>query len=154
MVVDQKTLAGLCRTYGAFLLNLPADVEGPKLLWALAGNESDFGSNAVPRHEQGYCYGGRYFDHNLTKQFGCHAHCSYGPFQIMAEFAPGFTVTELNEDAEKATQASLGFLNRKLEHFKPKLLDEIGEIWNTGHIAPDPDYVAKLLKNYAVEMPL
>jgi hypothetical protein len=153
MVVDRKTLADLCRTYGAFLVNLPAGVTGPQLFWALAGTESDFGSNAVPRHEDGYCYGHKYFDHDLTKQFGCHAHCSYGPWQIMLEYAKGFTVDELNKDADKAAQASLGFLNRKLEHFKPKLLDEVGEIWNVGHIAPDPAYVARLLKNYAVEMP-
>ena len=87
MKVASEFLADLCRGRAADLLS-PVVWQGTyldkaKLLWGLCGVESSFGVNCNPRHETGYCYGARYFNPALTSEWGCLAHCSYGPWQVM-----------------------------------------------------------------------
>ena len=94
MKVAPEIVAALCRRHAGDLLT-PASWQGTpldkvRLLWGIAGVESSFGLNCNPRHEEGYCYGGRYFNPALTSEFGCLAHCSYGPWQVMfANFPVG-----------------------------------------------------------------
>src|SRR5882724_11014499 len=93
MNVSQEQLAALCQAHSP--LQLPGSGElGQRdpamVLWALAGAESSFGTNTSPRHEASYCRGGKYFDVYATRQWGCLAHCSYGPWQVMyANFPVG-----------------------------------------------------------------
>jgi len=92
--VAPEIIAALCRKH-AFDLFTPANWQGTaldkvRLLWGIAGVESSFGLNCNPRHEQGYCYGGRYVDRVASEAWGCLAHCSYGPWQVMfPHFPPG-----------------------------------------------------------------
>jgi len=85
--VAPEIIAALCRDRAADLLT-PVKWQGTpldkvRLLWGIAGVESSFGQNCSPRHEQAYCYGGRYLDHYASLEWGCLAHCSYGPWQVM-----------------------------------------------------------------------
>jgi hypothetical protein len=85
--VDPEIVAALCRKHAPDLLT-PVSWQGTpldkvRLLWGIAGVESSFGLNCNPRHEQGYCYGARYFNPHHTSEWGCLAHCSFGPWQVM-----------------------------------------------------------------------
>jgi hypothetical protein len=92
MKVAPEIVASLCRKHAPGLLT-PANWQGTpldkvRLLWGIAGVESSFGLNCNPRHEQGYCFGGRYLDTDRTRVWGCLAHCSYGPWQVMFPHFP------------------------------------------------------------------
>jgi hypothetical protein len=87
MNVAPEIIAALCRKHAPDLLT-PVTWQGApfdkvRLLWGLSGNESSFGLNCTPRHEPGYCYGGRYFNSVSSRAWGCLAHCSFGPWQVM-----------------------------------------------------------------------
>jgi hypothetical protein len=151
--IARSSLEALCRKYGPQLVGLPDGVDGAQLLWALAGNESSFGAESNPRHEPGYCRGGRYFNPNLTATWGCLAHMSYGPWQVMFTNALNQTPLALLQSYDLCAVVTTVFLKSYvLLGKKPKNLAEIGEVYNEGHIAPDPDYVAKLDKNYAIAL--
>ncbi|HKM81530.1 MAG TPA: hypothetical protein VJY15_11280 [Candidatus Acidoferrum sp.] len=92
MKVAPEIIAALCRKRAPDVLT-PANWEGTpldkvQLLWGIAGVESSFGFNCSPKHEPGYCHGGRYFDFERTKEWGCLAHCSFGPWQVMFAHFP------------------------------------------------------------------
>jgi hypothetical protein len=85
--VAPEIIAALCRKHAPDLLT-PVAWKGTALdkvglLWGLSGNESSFGLNCTPRHEAGYCYNGRYFNPVSSRSWGCLAHCSFGPWQVM-----------------------------------------------------------------------
>lgn len=87
MRVDTEIVASLCRKHAPDLFT-PKSWQGTpldkiRLLWGIAGVESSFGNDCNPRHENGYHYNGRYFDKPSTSAWGCLAHCSYGPWQVM-----------------------------------------------------------------------
>jgi hypothetical protein len=77
---------------------------------------------------------------------------SYGPLQVMLCNAQGLSPAGFN-DINEAFHASVTFLNQQLRHFQPNSLAEIGEVWNAGHVTPDPAYVAKLTAQYSVPIP-
>src|SRR5579875_2365414 len=81
-MTPQQVVAALCRKYGP-QIHVAAPLDGARVLWALAGCESQFGAYPLPKHEDGYCAGHRYDIPALTKRWGCAAHCSYGPWQAM-----------------------------------------------------------------------
>ena len=92
MNVAPEIIAALCRKHAPDLLT-PVKWQGTsldkvRLLWGLAGNESLFGVNCTPRHEHGYCYGGKYFNSVASRSWGCLAHCSFGPWQVMFAVFP------------------------------------------------------------------
>jgi|GEM_PF-1865256 len=161
MSVPRERIAELCRQYG-LLLNgkLPSDIDGAQLLWALSGNESAFGLAFGPRHEPGYCYisHGHYSTSEtviqLTKDYGCLAHCSLGPWQIMASNARGFSPIELLVDEEKACHAAVGFLKSYVLPVA-KNLDQIADEYNTGSLkgVPPAKYISDLHLHYQVPMP-
>lgn len=169
MHFDRIRIARLCRQYGQ-LLDLPSAIDGPRLLWAIAGNESSFGANATPRHEAAYCYGGKYFKAAkngnplaaLTKSWGCLAHCSFGPWQILLVNVPTFSPMELMTDAEVSARAALQHLNRNvlrsidLQRPVANVLRDIGDAFNSGNardqIIPE-EYIRRLVGNYVVPFP-
>lgn len=137
MQVDRVALISICQQFGP-LLHVPDGLDGVKVLWALAGNESDFGTNCSPRHESGYCpiSKGHYAAAiaGLTRQFGCLAHCSFGAWQVMLCNCPGFTPLELLQDLDKQVQATVGFLNRAIfDGQGARSLAEIGDAFNAGN---------------------
>lgn len=147
----------LCQMYGP-LLSTPEGIDGRKLMWAIAGNESSFGKNDTPRHEPAYDTGGRYAGNptqkELLKAWGRKAAYSYGPWQMLPVNTPGFTPDELSSDDEKCALAFVGFFNRYIigvHH--AATFNEICQTYNAGHFSPDPApgverYVADALYYY------
>jgi (2Fe-2S) ferredoxin len=158
MQLTRSTIAQLCRRFGP-ALKLPATISGEQLLWALAGNESTFGLHCSPRHESGYCRGGRYFEPTLTSLWGCLAHCSYGPFQVMyPNISRGGNVDprDVLRIPEIGANAAAQFINERiLGHEKAATLEQIADAYNSGDWRDDnrpAGYIAELVKNYAVPM--
>ena len=151
-------IADACRAYGPQLTELPYGVDGVQLLWALSGNESSFGANCTPRYEPAYDVGGRYADADLLARFGRAAACSYGTWQIMfVNCPPNYVPSDMN-DLDKAAVATILFLNRQLNRFRPSTLELIGAIWNGGNPLALSSfrvqhYADELVRNYAVPMP-
>lgn len=160
MSVPRERIAELCQQYGSVMNGvLPKDIDGAQLLWALAGNESSYGDNCSPRHEPGYCYitHGGYSKNpsivEMTEDWGCLAHCSLGPWQLMADNILGFTPMEILCDPEKACLATVGFLKRAVLPMAQSL-DDIGHFYNAGPRGPFPtQYVTNLKLHYQVAMP-
>lgn len=155
MNFTRQQIADACRAYGAQLTDLPDGVDGAQLLWALAGNESSFGANCTPRYEPAYDVGGRYADAALLARFGRAAACSYGPWQIMFGNCPTNFIPSDMEDLDKAAVATILFLNRQLNRFRPSTLRSIGAIWNGGNPSALQRhevqvYADRLERNYAV----
>jgi hypothetical protein len=133
--VSPEIIAALCRKHALGLLT-PVKWEGTpldktKLLWAIAGVESSFGLNSTPRHEPGYCFGGRYFDRERTHDWGCLAHCSYGPWQVMfSHFPLGVSPLTLVWDVDGRVAAELCILGaeRVLNDAIARGVDNLGDI--------------------------
>jgi hypothetical protein len=81
---SREEVARACRSWGS-MLSVPPGIEGPRLLWALAGCESSFGANCKPRHEPFYhdlaAKGTNAQLVAMTAKWGCDAHSSFGPWQ-------------------------------------------------------------------------
>jgi hypothetical protein len=163
VAMSRAELARLCQAYGGALADDlkgcagpdGAALDGPRLLWALSGRESSFGKNMTPRHEPAYDVGGRYANSSEIQQglalWGRDFACSYGPLQILAVNAKGFTPMELGESPETALAAACAFLRLYvLRHCKAKTLKEICECWNGGHIGATttPGYVEEVTRHY------
>jgi hypothetical protein len=159
MQVARSTIAGLCTRFGA-ALKVPEGIAGEQLLWALAGNESRFGVECSPRHERGYCHGGKYFDPELTSLWGCLAHCSYGPWQVLyPNISRGGNVNPLDaaRRPEITASAAVRFLNEIIfGREKAATIQQVADAYNSGdwrdQIVPG-GYIDGLVKNYAMAMP-
>jgi hypothetical protein len=161
MRVAPEIVAGMCRVRSRDLLRpFPGALSGVdpvKLLWGIAGVESSFGRDSYPRHEAGYCFGGRYFDHVGTAEWGCLAHCSYGPWQVMyANFPKGISPIGLlvqadgHVAADASLQAAIGVLNWAIARGASSLTDLVIAYNGPEH---EESYVARLLANLDRPMP-
>lgn len=163
--IPSAQLQSLCKLYGATLQadlagsddGTGAPINGAQLLWAMSGRESSFGRDIKPRHEPVYDMNGRYwrkFDwcKQGVQMYGRDFACSYGPLQIMACNAKGFTPYELGSDPEKAMQAAVAFMRLDvLRRQKARTIDEICDCWNTGNDKDDNvphEYIAAVRKFY------
>lgn len=91
--IPRQVVAALCHENGSKLpLAGTSDgtgraIDGVRLLWAIAGNESSFSDNCTPRHEPANDVGGYYYDRSSAVrkavQQGSDAACSYRPWQVM-----------------------------------------------------------------------
>lgn len=161
MKVAPEIVAALCRKHGPDLFT-PATWQGTpldkaKLLWALAGNESSFGLNCNPRHEPGYCFNGRYFDSERTRQWGCLAHCSFGPWQVMfTHFPVGVSPLSLMWEmdgrvaAETCLLGAIRLLNVAIGH-GVKNLSDIATAYNGP--GNEEEYAARLSESLTFPMP-
>jgi hypothetical protein len=123
MRVPPEVVAEICRQRADDVF-VPAETREPvldraKLLWAFAGVESTFGLHSNPRHEPSYCYGGHHFDAVATEEWGCLAHCSFGPWQVMFDnFPKGVTPRDLlpigdgSLSAQLSVRAAIRILNQ------------------------------------------
>lgn len=160
MQVARLTIANLCTRFGA-ALKVPSTIDGARLLWALSGNESSFGLNCSPRHEAGYCHGGKYFDKALTALWGCLAHCSYGPWQVMyVNISKGnLSPLDVAVKPELVANSAVQFINSRIIGLeKAATVEEIAEAYNSGDwrdelhpnkVIPEK-YIADLAKHYTV----
>lgn len=168
--------AGICRELGP-QIKLPAGstLEADRVLWALAGCESDFGQYALPRHEPAYCYGGRYASAALSKRYGCFAHCSYGPWQVMFPHFVTFGgqdnptdfafVSQLGEvmdqqfeaRARRCARIAIAMLNAEIfGRQKAMTIDQFAKAWNHGWWDDDfndDDYINRARRFYAAPYP-
>ena len=132
----REEIARVCRSFGG-LLWLPAEIDGSKLLWAIAGCESSFGANCKPRHEQ-YYHELAETHHNaeivaLTEKYGCGAHSSFGPWQeLLVNCKPG-TAPEDMANLNRAALETVQFINHRiLEHEQAKTVKDIAAAYNSG----------------------
>lgn len=157
MQIARSNIAALCQTYGD-KLTLPEGIDGRKLLWALAGNESSFGANVAPRHEDGYCYAGKYYDKQATAAWGCLAHCSFGPWQVMyPNFDKGTSPLLAAISPVVVVEAAVSLIQKHIVGAEQAAtLEEIAEAYNSGDWhhkeikQPVAEYIAKAVKNYAL----
>lgn len=146
--VPKEVVLKLCFTYGRILqrdLDFAGvkdpdgiSLDGPRLLWAIAGNESHWGANCKPRHEPAYDVDGLYYrqspnQQKLIAQFGADGASSFGPWQILPCNAPGFKPEELGLEPEKAAQATIGYIRRYVLGAKRcRTLEEMLDTYNSG----------------------
>jgi hypothetical protein len=152
MRVEQSRLDIVTDSMWRALLLNPDRFGNLALLRAIADVESTYGANSNPRHEPAYCRGGRYFSAYLTSHFGCAAHCSYGPWQIMfptaCELGFGGTPEELANPETNCLYA-VRYLNARAS--KATNLEHIGRAYNGGNInakAVPQSYIDKLTAAY------
>lgn len=145
MRLTEQELASLCREFGP-QLHVPEGVDGIRLLWAFAARESSFGRRCIPLHEQAYCYGGKYYGkdqalRDMTESFGCHAHCSYGPWQVLFYNAirqnRNIEPYRLTVDSGTCASITVAEFNRILDVQKPPGVREIADAWNSGNWRDD-----------------
>lgn len=150
MSFEKLDVLDMCRTYGP-LLRLPSALDGSRVMAAFASVESSLGLDCGPRHEPAYDVGGHYAKNSvqaaLLAKYGSAAACSYGPWQMMLlNFAACYTPSELETDLRTCAVEFVRHFNLVTQ--RATTLDEMGEIWNAGHITPDPAYTQKLSAAY------
>jgi hypothetical protein len=119
------------------MVQVPAGIDGPQLLWALAGCESSFGANCKPRHEPYYhelaAQGTNTRLVALTTRWGCDAHSSFGPWQ---ELLVNCSDSMAPEDFANLSRCGLEvaqFLNSYVfEHRKATTVEQVAETYNSG----------------------
>ena len=146
-----------CAKFGP-QLQVDSQLDGVKVMAAIAGNESSYGYNCGPRHEPAYDVGGTYANGALQKgllqEFGSAAACSYGPWQMMFDNFVGFTPAQLLTDLDACAMSFVRFFNSYVIRTRRAVtLDEIAQVWNSGHISATPSpavqrYMQQLQKNY------
>ena len=155
-----SAVRAVCTGLAPQLKGVPASLDAGRVMLAIAAVESggndpnEAGNDCDPRHEPAYDAGGGFYNksaiqRSLVALNGSGAACSYGPWQMMfCNFAPGTTIGSLG-DLNALALNFVRWFNICVPRHTPSNLDEIGEIWNSGTIRPDPAYVAKLAQAYA-----
>lgn len=131
-----------CEKYGPSLL-VNSDLDGKRVMAAISSNESSFGANCGPRHELSYDVGGIYAKSKLQiallSEYGEDAAKSYGPWQMMFINFVGYTPHQLLIDLDICASQFVKFFNSYvIGAKKAENLDDIGQVWNAGHISIVP----------------
>lgn len=128
------------------------------ILKAIAHMESSYGARALATlHEQAYCYGGRYYVNSAQLQhethlWGCQAHCSYGPWQLLYitawEFGFRDDPTLLREGAHSLPLVIQVLNHRVTDKTRP---ESFFDTWNSGtdrdNVIP-AEYISKAMTIY------
>ncbi len=163
-----QDVLNICAEYGPSL-RVPAGLDPVKVMTAISAVETGggdvryVGNNCGPRHEPAYEAGGAHWAQAAMAPLLAEyppvgnppqspAACSYGPWQMMflnfsvpiQQSIIAGTVT-LDDYASEFVRWFNSFETGK----RPQNLDQVGEIWNAGHITPDPAYTNKLEAAYA-----
>lgn len=153
-------LIGVCKKNGALLDLANTGIDGVRLLWALAGNESSFGRDCKPRYESAFYTGGAYGSSDqmvpLITKFGHNAACSYGAWQLMLVNAPVGTTPEDFANLDNACLLTINHINRRIIKAQgAKTVEEIADAYNSGSfrggVIPRK-YISDCLHNYSVPM--
>ncbi len=133
----KEQVLAACQKYGPLLL-VPSDLDGIRVMAAIAQVESTMGMNCGPRFEEAYFDGGKFCgpeQKHLNDEFGYDAASSFGPWQLMFINCPGYTPDELKKDLNCCARAFVAHFNNYVIRGKgAKTLEEIGMVWNGGHI--------------------
>jgi hypothetical protein len=153
---DKATIAALSEKYGPMLLVDP-DIDAGALMYAIAGRESSFGHDFIPRHEPAYDVGGAYANAptqaKLLQLYGRAAACSYGPWQVMLDNCAGFTPNDLL-NPENGARAFVHFLNGYVIATRhAHTIEQIAQTYNSGNFEHEAtgevlDYVQTVRKYY------
>lgn len=134
--MERSDLARACRAWGGMLW-LPPAIDGPRLLWAIAGCESSFGANCAQREEPYYQKlaesGANEQLTDLFKKFGSAAWSSFGPWQeLLVNCSPAMTPHDF-VNVNRAAMEVVSFINRRiLAEQRPSTLEEIAVAYNAG----------------------
>lgn len=150
-------------------LRARADISRVALMRAICENETKGGERTwATRHENGYCYGGLYYKgdgpggrpgddllRQLTWKWGCLAHESFGPFQILfiTAYEHGFRDDPVRlRDPMVCAEYLVKILNRRLFDRHPEATVENAlDAWNSGQAYDSnvpADYIAEGTKHY------
>jgi hypothetical protein len=142
------------------------------LLRAICQQESSGGVRwGAPLHESSFCYGGPYYKgdgaggrtgddelRRLSQKWGCFAHMSYGPWQVLyiTAYEHGFRdhPTVLCEPKESAPYA-VKMLNERCAPIVSPLPEDFFDAYNTGKPRDgrvNPKYVAEAMQHYRAFM--
>lgn len=155
----------MCKEYGSEL-HVPRMLTDWRVMLAIAavesggGDPTQAGHDCGPRHERLYDSGGLYWQNSptqraLCQKWGFNGACSYGPWQMMlCNFDEDIDPARLNRDLEFCTVQFVLAYNRFMVRWGFIALAQIGEVWNTGREARDPEYVAKLSEAYELTVNL
>lgn len=157
----QIDVAASCQQFGPDLAVSP-DLNGAAVMLGIAAVESGGGDvkfagrNCGPRQEPAYSAGGSLAHGTqaaLNSEYGdAIAAASHGPWQML--FGNFSTETQI---AIAAGTVVLPDYAREFVRFfnsyvvrvrRARTLEEMGSVWNLGHIGPDPAYTGKLTKAY------
>jgi len=130
------------------------ECDAASLLCAIAEVESAFGKYNLPKHENSYDHGGRWFNRLLWTKWGAWAACSYSSFQIMFPVAVelGFTGSPMElADDRVAIDWVIKYIEKRILRYMPTRIDQIADAYNSGsfrdYIIPY-DYINKFLPAY------
>lgn len=139
---SKSDVISACQKYGP-QLHVEAALDGVKVMMALSSNESSYGANCGPRHEPAYDIGGSLstgkLQQSLLAEFGSAAAMSYGPWQMMFINFMGYNPDQLLTDLDACASQLVKFFNSYvIGTRKAESLDDIGQVWNSGHISLTP----------------
>lgn len=140
-----------CRRWGTHSW-LPKSIDGAKLLYAIAGAESSFGTNCTPRHEQHWhdlaVAGTNPILNALTARVGCDAHSSFGPWQTLLLNATGYVTGKQYDDLGFAGMQAQCFINHRIVTIeRASTVGEVAAAYNSGRWKGYFDANAVMLPN-------
>ena len=167
---DRRPILQQCLRYGGQITGLVDEqgcaADGARVLWAIAGCESDYGRLAeYARHEPAYMPGGRYYQRSFDQRvawqrWGVAAACSWGAWQLMAPTAremgyagppSGLMVHEVC-----ARWATTLIVQRFIQGHGARSIRDVLDAYNSGshrdRIEP-VGYIGKGLAAYAADLP-
>ncbi len=144
---------------------ISAGLNGAAVLRAIAQVETNYGARGLATlHESAYCYGGKYYLgsadlQRLSTTYGCLAHQSYGPWQIlfMTAYEVGFRgdPVELREPS-RSIEYVVGVLNlRTLDKLTDATAEDVFDAWNSGRARDrfvPADYIKKAKGFYLAQL--
>lgn len=155
---NKQSLLQIIKADSWRMIDVPG-IDKNMLLLALAGKESSFGVNNVPRHEKAYDKEGRYYKLSehlraSVRRYGLMAACSWSPWQIMYIAAcemnyKGHPVKLI--DAETSLPYVIRFINERIIEKGANTLELIADAYNSGtHLDKNvpTDYIESLKKIY------
>lgn len=166
----QRPVLQACYREGGQIPGLADDaghaVDGVRLLWALAGIESDYGRlTEYARHEPAYMPGGRYYQQAFAQRqawarWGVAAACSWGPFQILHATARELSFDgapwQLADPMPCAEWARRLIVRRFMGAHGATTLRQVFDAYNSGNHADrvvPADYIRKGLAAYDQPLP-
>ena len=142
-----------CHKWGGSLLLDGTGLDGAKLLWAISGRESTFGTNIKPRFEASYAKNVSPQMIALRSRLGDASACSFGPWQLMAvNVTPFLESVEQFADLDFCAAQTVNHINIAILRAQgAKTLTQIADAYNSGNfhdkIVP-AQYIADVVRYY------
>ena len=162
---DLKAAIAEASEHWAPSLHVPAGVNAIALMRAICDNETEGGARwGATLHEPAFCYGGKYYKasadlQRLSVPWGCLAHSSFGPWQVLFITAHehGFSDDPVRlRDPMVGAEYLTKILNRRVfDKIADALPEEAFDAWNSGRardrIIP-VDYIKRAKAHYLIHL--